>query len=414
MSTKINRLDQFINIINILIMSEEIKIQNTDQSSISQLKQANIFLSILVVILAVAFGFNIYQTKFSIKPINTNANFSTIEKEVQDIIKQRYLRDIPDQKKYEEFKLKGEVASLGDPYSEYLTKQENSNLQSDLNQRFVGIGIKVEKIAERFTVVGLIKNSPAQAIGIQGGDVLIKVDDFLVLNSSLDELVTKIRGVEGTNVKIELARGSEIKDFDITRKEVKNELINLDFKDKYAVITVSSFGDSLGVEMEKISQQILSKPEIEKIIIDVRTNTGGLLDQSVQLMSYFVPENTQLVSEKSKDSNGKQLITPTFSIKKEQNLIKYPVIVLTDKLTASASEILTAVMKEKRDAKVIGEKTFGKGVVQVIYPVSNGDSIKLTIAEWLTPNGKNIDKTGIEPDIKIKEGENALELALKQ
>lgn len=395
-------------------MSEEIKIQNSTQDSISQLKQSNIFLSILVVILAVSFGFNIYQTKFTTKTIDPNASFSTIEKEVQDIIKQRYLREVPDQKKYEEFKLKGEVASLGDPYSEYLTKQENSNLQSDLNQRFVGIGIKVEKIAERFTVVGLIKNSPAQAIGIQGGDVLIKVDDFLVINSSLEELVTKIRGVEGTNVKIEVARGSEIKDFEITRKEVKNELITLDFKDKYAVITVSSFGDSLGTEMEKISQQILSKPEIEKIIIDVRTNTGGLLDQAVQLLSYFVPENTQLVSEKSKDSNGKQLIQPTFSIKKDNSLVKYPLTILTDKLTASASEILTGALREKRDATSIGDKTFGKGAVQVIYPISNGDSIKLTIAEWLTPNGNSIDKKGIEPDIKIKEGENALDLALKQ
>ncbi len=395
-------------------MSEEITTQKPIQESNSQLKQTNIFLSILVIILAIAFGFNIYQTKFAtIKTVDTNTNFSKIEKEVQDRIKESYLRETPDQKKYEEFKLKGEVASLADPYSEYLTKQENSNLQSDLNQRFVGIGIKVEKIADRFTVVGLIKNSPAVAAGIQGGDVLIKVDDFLVINSDLNELVTKIRGAEGTNVKIEVARGTEIKDFEITRKEVKNELITLDFKEKFAVITISSFGDSLGTEMEKISRQILEKPEIEKIIIDVRSNTGGLLDQTVQLLSYFLPENTQFVSEKSRDSTGKQIITPEFTVKKESSLLKYPVIVLTDKLTASASEILTAALKEKRDAKSVGEKTFGKGVVQVIFPISNGDSVKLTIAEWLTPNGNNIDKKGIEPNFKIKEGENAMDLALK-
>ena len=166
--------------------------------------------------------------------------------------------------------------------------------------------------------------------------------------------------------------------------------------------------------MEKISRQIIEKPEIERIIIDVRTNTGGLLDQAVALLSYFVPDNTQIVSEKSKDSKGNQVIVPTFSIKKEPSLIKYPLTILTDKLTASASEILAGALKEKRDAKTIGEKTFGKGVVQVIFPISNGDSVKLTIAEWLTPNGNNIDKKGIEPDIKIKEGENALDLALKQ
>ena len=395
-------------------MSEEIKNSSVAPDNHSQLKQTNIFLSILVLILAVAFGFNIYQTKFSAaKAVDPNQSFAKVEKEVQDRIKESYLRDAPDQKKYEEFKLKGEVASLADPYSEYLTKEENSNLQSDLNQRFVGVGIKVEKIAERFTVVGLIKNSPAMAAGIQGGDVLVKVDDFLVLNSDLNELVSKIRGTEGTNVKIEVARGTEIKDFEITRKEVKNELITLDFKDKFAVITISSFGDSLGSEMEKISRQIIEKPDIEKIIIDVRTNTGGLLDQTIQLLSYFLPENTQFVSEKSKDSKGNQIITPTFTVKKEPSLIKYPVIVLTDKLTASASEILTAALKEKREAKSVGEKTFGKGVVQVIFPISNGDSVKLTIAEWLTPNGNNIDRKGIEPDIKIKDGENALELALK-
>jgi carboxyl-terminal processing protease len=187
------------------------------------------------------------------------------------------------------------------------------------------------------------------------------------------------------------------------RADIKADLISLETNGKFAIITVSSFGEGLDKRMQEIAAEIKANSAIEKIILDVRSNTGGLLNESVDLISYFVQPNSTLVLEKSKNKNilGQFEIQKLASKQVKNSLVNYPVFILTDKFSASASEILAGALRDIRQSKIYGEKTFGKGVVQQLFPLQNGDFTKLTIAEWLTPNGQNIDKVGISPDVEV-------------
>lgn len=333
-----------------------------------------------------------------------NNSNSSPESELVNLIKTQYLRDTPDANKIIESKNRGIVASLNDPYSEYITKAEEKEFSSNLNQKYKGIGIRLEKIDTLYVVTEVLKNSPAQAKGVLQGDIIFKInEDLVTAQTTITQIVQKIRGEQGTNVKIEFIRSGKPIDLEITRADIKADLISLETNGKFAIITISSFGEGLDKRMQEIASQINANSSIEKIILDVRSNTGGLLNESVDLISYFVEPNTTLVQEKSKNKNllGQFDIQKLTSKQTPINLAKYPVFVLTDKFSASASEILAGALRDNRKVKIYGEKTFGKGVVQQLFPLQNGDFIKLTIAEWLTPNGQNIDKVGINPDVEV-------------
>lgn len=339
----------------------------------------------------------------SILPNNPVAGSSS-ENELVSLIKSQYLRDAPDANKLLEAKNRGIVASLGDPYSEYISKSEEKEFTSNLNQQYKGIGIRIEKIDTLYVVTEVLIDSPARAKGVLQGDIIFKINEELVTaQTSITQLVQKIRGEQGTSVKIEFIRGGKPIDLEITRADIKADLITLETSGKFAIITVSSFGEGLDKRMQEIAAQIKSNPSIQKIIVDVRSNTGGLLNESVDLISYFVQPNSTLVQEKSKNKNiiGQFEIQKLASKSVANSLANYPVFVLTDKFSASASEILAGALRDLRQAKIYGEKTFGKGVVQQLFPLQNGDFTKLTIAEWLTPSGQNIDKVGISPDVEV-------------
>jgi carboxyl-terminal processing protease len=326
------------------------------------------------------------------------------ENELIGLMKSQYLRETPDENKLIEAKNRGIVTSLNDPYSEYITKSEKADFESNLNQQYKGIGIRIEKIDTLFVVTEVIKNSPAATKGVQQGDIIFKInEDLVTVQTSINQIVQKIRGEDGTTVKIEFIRSGKAVDLEIPRADIKADLITFEVKGKFGIITISSFGEGLDARMKEISSQITNNPGVEKLIVDVRSNTGGLLDQSVDVISYFVEPNTTIVQEQSKNpSNPKDFsITKLTSNPKSFSLVKYPVIVLTDKFSASASEILAGAFKDIKKSKIYGEKTFGKGVVQQLFPLANGDYVKLTIAEWLTPSGQNIDKVGINPDIEV-------------
>ena len=335
--------------------------------------------------------------------LNSTTN-SNSETELVNLIKTNYLRDSPDSNKLIEAKNRGIVASLNDPYSEYISKSEEKEFTSNLNQQYKGIGIRIEKVDTLYIVTEVLKNSPAQAKGVLPGDIIFKInEDLVTTQTSITQIVQKIRGEQGTSVKIEFIRGGKPIDLEITRADIKADLITLETSGKFAVITISSFGEGLDKRMQQISSQILANPAIEKIIVDVRSNTGGLLNESVDFISYFVQPNTTLVQEKSKNKDvlGQFKIDKLSSKAVSNSLVKYPIFVLTDKFSASASEILAGALRDIRQSKIYGEKTFGKGVVQQLFPLQNGDFTKLTIAEWLTPNGQNIDKVGINPDVEV-------------
>jgi carboxyl-terminal processing protease len=368
-------------------------------------KNISKILLILCLILAISlayvtFGKNNLSTVSGSNPVSN----SNSENELVKLIKTQYLRDAPDANMLIEAKNRGIVASLNDPYSEYISKSEEKEFTSNLNQQYKGIGIRIEKVDTLYVVTEVLKNSPAQAKGVLQGDIIFKInEDLVTAQTSITQIVQKIRGEQGTSVKVEFIRGGKPVDLEIVRADIKADLITLETKGKFAIITISSFGEGLDKSMQVIASQILTNPAIEKIIIDVRSNTGGLLNETVDLLSYFVQSNSTLVQEKSKNKN----ILGQFEIQKlpsksvNNSLVRYPIFVLTDKFSASASEILAGALRDIRQSKIYGEKTFGKGVVQQLFPLQNGDFTKLTIAEWLTPNGQNIDKIGISPDIEV-------------
>jgi carboxyl-terminal processing protease len=349
----------------------------------------------------------ILPSNHSISPnIDSNSNPET---QLVDLIKSQYLRDIPTTDKLIEARNRGIVNSLNDPYSEYITKSEKVDFESNLNQQYKGIGIRIEKIDSVYIVTEVLKNSPAKAKGVLQGDIIFKINEDLVTpQTSINQIVQKIRGEDGTSVKIQFIRAGKPLDLEILRSDIKADLITYEAKGEFGIITISSFGEGLDAKMQEISNQITKDPSIQKLIIDVRSDTGGLLDQAVDVLSYFVEPNSTIVQQKAKNPNtyGDFVTSKLSSIPKQPSLKQYPVFVLTDKFSASASEILAGALRDIRGSKIYGEKTFGKGVVQQLYPLANGDFVKLTIAEWLTPNNKNIDKIGIDPDIEIPQDVN--------
>lgn len=366
-------------------------------------KNISKLLVVTIIILAISLGYVLYgkSNLASITALNANSNSET---ELINLIKSNYLRETPDSNKLIEAKNRGIVASLNDPYSEYISKSEEKEFTSNLNQQYKGIGIRLEKVDTLYVVTEVLKNSPAQAKGVLQGDIIFKINEELVTaQTTITQIVQKIRGEQGTTVKVEFIRSGKPVDLEITRSDIKADLVTLDVNGKFAIITISSFGEGLDAKMKEISSQIIANQSIEKIILDVRSNTGGLLNESVDLLSYFVQPNTTLVQEKSKNKNilGQFQIDKLSSKTVNNSLVKYPIFILTDKFSASASEILAGALRDIRGGKIYGEKTFGKGVVQQLFPLQNGDFTKLTIAEWLTPNGQNIDKVGINPDIVV-------------
>lgn len=327
---------------------------------------------------------------------------------LQSLINREFLYDTPTQEKYQEGIYKGIVDSLNDPYSEYLPKKDRQNFVNDLNRRYKGIGVVFDfRDKDRIKVSNILPNSPALRAGVKSGDILLQIDEQSVNGLTSEEVVNKIRGQEGTKVKLQFLTDEGVVTREITRAEISVELITLEVKGDAAVITIVSFGEGLDAKMRDITQRIVDDTSIKRVIVDVRNNPGGLLNEAVDVISYFLPDNTEIVQEKTKDTTERlysQLTTPT--------LKDYPVSVVIDSTSASASEILAGALKDQRGAELIGSKTYGKGVVQKIFDLANGDSIKLTVAEWLTPKGEAINKQGLKPTVEVKQGEDALQAAL--
>ena len=201
----------------------------------------------------------------------------------------------------------------------------------------------------------------------------------------------------------------QILSIEIQRAQIVGELIELEIRGETGIITISSFGDDLDKKMSKIASQIIANPQIKNLIIDLRGNSGGLLGQTVEVVSYFLNTGSVIVQEKSKTETKK-----LYSVVKNPNLTNYPLKILIDGNSASASEIMAAALRDNRGILLIGQQSFGKGVVQSVFNLSGGNKLKLTIEEWLTPNGLQINKNGLLPDKVVPQGEDILEFTLKQ
>jgi len=299
--------------------------------------------------------------------------------------------------------LAGIVQGLGDPHSSYLSQEESKNLVLELDGKFDGIGIEINLEDGKLVIISPIKNSPAEKAGLKTKDIILKIDNKNSQEVSLSEAISLIRGPKGSKVKLLIEKSDhQAKEYEITRDTIKYDSVNSKIIERNGkrnlYIEIIQFGSDTSDLFEKVVKDNNLK-NIDRIILDVRGNPGGYLDSSVDIASYWIDG----VVVKEKDKNGK--VDELKSTKKNiLNGIK--TVVLVNSGSASASEIVAGALQDEGRVKILGEQTYGKGSVQKLEELSNGGSLRLTIAKWLTPKNQEIDKNGIKPDVVVEKQDN--------
>ena len=318
---------------------------------------------------------------------------------IKEYIDECYLGEINEEDMMESA-IKGYVEGLGDEYTEYLTKDEYEELMIDVNGDYVGIGIYMTQDTRGNVIVLLpIEGSPAEEAGLKTGDIITKVNGEDCIGMDLSLVAKKVKGEEGTTVDLQIQREDEIIDKTVERRTVEIENIESEIiENKIGYIEILSFDTDVCKQVEEILNDYNQKG-IKNIIIDLRDNGGGVASEATDMADLFVEKNSNIMIETDKKGNAK------ITTSKRDPIVdsEVKVIVLTNKNTASASEILVGALQDNNVAEVIGTTTFGKGVMQELVPMSSGGALKLTIKEFCTPNGNKINKQGIKPDIEIED-----------
>jgi len=321
---------------------------------------------------------------------------------IRKYLDEEYLGEINDEEKLIEFAVKGYVAGLGDEYTEYLTKEEYEELMVDVNGDYVGIGIYMSQDIYGNVVILLpIEGSPAEEADLRTGDIITKVNGENCADMELSVVANKVKGEEGTTVDLEILRDEEILNKTVERRTVEINPITAEvLEGGIGYIEILSFDNECSKEFEEKLDELLQK-NIKSLIIDVRNNGGGIVTEAIDISELFISKGKTIMIELDKDSKEYKTIAKTD--KKINSDID--IIILANENSASASEIFVGALKDNEAAKIVGTKTFGKGVMQEIVPVSSGGALKLTIEEFRTPNGNVINKKGIEPDVVIEDNE---------
>jgi carboxyl-terminal processing protease len=297
--------------------------------------------------------------------------------------------------------IQGLIGSTKDPYSVFFPPVDSKDFQQTIEGRFEGIGMEIGIKDEVITVIAPLKNTPAEAAGIKSGDKVLKIDDKSTSDMSVDEAVSLIRGTKGTVVKLTIYREGSTKTTEISVTRAVINIPTLDSKlrdDGVFVISLYNFSASSGPLMEDALIEFTNSGS-KKLIIDLRGNPGGYLDSAVDMASFFLPEGETVVTEDfGKNGEPKVYRSRGFEL---LNLKNIKVVVLADKGSASASEILAGALQQHHVAKLIGETTYGKGSVQEVLEVTKDTTIKITVAKWLTPDGTSISLHGLKPDIEV-------------
>ncbi len=326
-----------------------------------------------------------------------------------NVIRERYVKQPVDERQMYYGALRGMVASLGDPHSVFLEPVASEEFTKQLSGKFEGIGAEIGMKKEDLVVVAPLSGSPAEKAGLKAGDRILAIDEEDTFGMSLDFAVSRIRGDKGTKVKLTVLRGIETASrvFTITRdtiaiQSVKTSFIASPEGKKLAVIAVTNFnGDTFDRFLDAVTQ--IRGRDIDGLILDLRNNPGGYLDVSVQMLGEWIPGETA-VSERFSDGTS-----DTHKASGRGRLKEFSTIVLVNGGSASASEIVAGALQDLGKGVLIGTQTFGKGSVQDLIDLGEGSSVKLTIAEWLTPKGSNINVNGITPDYAVERTEEDYE-----
>ncbi|MEG1432638.1 S41 family peptidase [Eubacterium sp.] len=320
---------------------------------------------------------------------------ASLEKKIQS----DYYKDV-DEQALMDGAIKGMFDAIGDEYSAYYTKDEYTKLMESTTGSFEGIGVVVTEDGNKNTIVVTpYKDTPAGNAGIQTGDTIIKVDGEDVTGKGMDYAVSKMRGTAGTPVKVTVSRDGQEIDFNLTRDTIDTKTVDSKvLGNNIGYIEISQFTETTGEEFKQQMDDLMAQG-IQGLVIDLRYNGGGLVDQSVEVADRLLGQ-TEVVYTVDKQGNRKDYRATS------EDQVTVPVTVLVNEGTASASEILAGAIQDTQAGTLIGTKTFGKGIVQEVISLMDGTGYKLTNAEYFTPNGRNIHGVGLTPDVEINQNES--------
>lgn len=315
-----------------------------------------------------------------------------------ELIKRNYVEN-PDTRELIFGALKGMVSSL-DPHSSFMPPKAYKEMDMDIRGEFQGVGIQIGMKNSQLTVIAPIEGTPADRAGIAAGDKIIKIDDEWTKDMTIEDAVDKMRGPKGTSVRLMILREGwdKPKEFTIVRDVIKVQSVKARMLDnEIGYIKIIQFQAQTADELEAALKTLEAKG-VKKLVIDLRNDPGGLLESSVEVSSMFLPKNKLVVYIQGRNASDRKDFLSTGPDSYRQ----YPMVVLVNAGSASASEIVAGAMQDSKRAVIVGTQTFGKGSVQTVFPLEGGAGLRLTTAKYYTPSGRSIQNVGITPDIEVK------------
>lgn len=374
-------------------------------------KLSKIIIIAVLLIASTFFGFYVGQQEGERKAVNqffsqgagedvSNLDF-TLFWETWQTLKEKFI----DKTKFDNQKMlygaiSGVVNSLEDPYTVFMNPEESKKFLEDVSGKFEGVGMEIGQKKGQLQIISPLEGTPAQKAGLRAGDKIVKIDDVFTNELTIDEAVSKIRGDKGTEVALTIFREgwNDTKEFRIIRDVIIVPSLKWEMKDgDIAYIKLYQFSEKAGYDFKKASLEILESPA-KKIILDLRNNPGGYLEISKDIASLFLEKGSLVATE---DFGGK-IESKKYIADGNDIFSGFPMVVLINQGSASASEILAGALRDNREIKLIGETSFGKGSVQEIQNLNGGSSLKVTVAKWLTPKGQSISDHGLVPDIEVE------------
>ncbi len=341
----------------------------------------------------------------------TSGKYGTLEKKILNKVNlletyiNKYFLDEINEETMADSIYKGLINGLGDEYAAYYTKKEYEAILESSDGTYCGIGayLTEDQKAGTVTIVKPMKESPAEKAGIQAGDIIYAVDGKKVSGMEISQVQALVKGEPGTKVKMTLLRGKKHVDVSVIRAKIEEDTVAYQMLDNsIGYIQVASFEQVTSKQFNEAVDTLEKKGE-KGLIIDLRNNGGGLLDTAVSMLDRMLPEGV-VVYSKDKQGNRQEYMA------KNPDKFDKPLAILVNEYSASASEVFSGALQEKGTGKLVGTQTFGKGIVQGIFGLSDGSAVKMTTAKYYTPGGRNIHGKGLEPDIKVKLSEKAVKL----
>jgi len=362
-------------------------------------KIANLFLGLVLGASIFAAGFHFGKGEVVIVNPSEKIDFSLLG-EVYHLLEENFPGfDEVDEEKLVYGIIEGMLKALDDPHTSFFEPEKSKIFLEDVSGEFEGVGIEIGIRNEKLQVISPLKNTPAYRAGMRAGDVIVAIDEESTENISLEEAVVKIRGPKGESVTLEVLRNNETKEISIVRDTIKIPSIEWEVIERnIAHIQLFHFHDNIHADFIKVAREILNGPT-EKIILDLRNNPGGVFSAAISISSMFIESGEVVVIEKGTEKDDLKMIK---TIGAGPVFLDYPVVILINEGTASASEIVAGALRDQRNAPIVGINSFGKGSIQRMHNLSDGSVVKITEKHFLTPEGTVIDKEGIVPDFEIE------------